>query len=44
MIEGRAERLDAEGNLVLRLADGSFHTVTAGEVTSKTPSPVPPSK
>lgn len=43
-LEGRAESLDGEGNLVLRLADGDLRTVTAGEVTSQTPSPVPDTK
>jgi BirA family biotin operon repressor/biotin-[acetyl-CoA-carboxylase] ligase len=43
--EGRAENLDAHGNLLLRLADGSLRTMTAGEVSSqKTPSSVPPGK
>ncbi|MEO6785163.1 MAG: biotin--[acetyl-CoA-carboxylase] ligase [Chthoniobacteraceae bacterium] len=37
--EGCAESLDAEGNLLLRLADGTLRTMTAGEVTS--PSAVP---
>jgi BirA family biotin operon repressor/biotin-[acetyl-CoA-carboxylase] ligase len=41
--EGRAENLDAEGNLLLRLADGSLRTMTAGEVSSQ-PSSVPPGK
>ena len=41
--EGRAESLDAEGNLLLRLADGSLRTMTAGEVSSQ-PSSVPPGK
>ena len=31
--EGRAESLDAEGNLLLRLADGTLRTMTAGEVS-----------
>jgi BirA family biotin operon repressor/biotin-[acetyl-CoA-carboxylase] ligase len=44
VLEGTAEGLDAEGNLVLRLADGSLRTVTAGEVTSQTPSRVPDRK
>ena len=34
--EGRAEALDAEGNLLLRLADGSLRTMAAGEVSSQT--------
>ena len=42
--EGRAENLDAEGNLLLRLADGSLRTMTAGEVTSQTSSFVPAAK
>ncbi len=43
--EGRAEALDAEGNLLLRLADGSLRTMTAGEVTSqKPPASVPAGK
>ncbi len=33
--EGRAESLDAEGNLLLRLADGTLRTMTAGEVSSR---------
>ncbi len=33
--EGRAESLDAGGNLLLRLADGTLRTMTAGEVTSQ---------
>lgn len=35
LLEGDAESLNAEGNLILRLADGSRITVTAGEVTSQ---------
>ena len=31
--EGRAESLDAEGNLLLRSADGTLRTMTAGEVS-----------
>ena len=42
--EGCAESLDAEGNLLLRLADGSLRTMTAGEVTSQIPSSVPAGK
>ncbi len=38
--EGRAESLDAEGNLLLRLADGTLRTMTAGEVSSQ-PAAVP---
>ncbi|MEO8352144.1 MAG: biotin--[acetyl-CoA-carboxylase] ligase [Chthoniobacteraceae bacterium] len=32
-IDGNAEALDAEGRLVLRLADGTSHTLAAGEAT-----------
>ncbi len=39
--EGHAESLDAEGNLLLRLADGSLRTMTAGEVSSQAPSSAP---
>ena len=39
--EGCAESLDADGNLRLRLADGSLRTMTSGEVSSKMPSSVP---
>ncbi len=35
--EGRAEDLDGEGNLLLRLADGTLRTMTAGEVSFQTP-------
>ena len=42
--EGRAESLDAEGNLRLRLADGSLRTMTAGEVSSQPPSSMPVGK
>ena len=38
---GRAESLDPEGNLLLRLADGTLRTMTAGEVSSQNPSSVP---
>jgi BirA family biotin operon repressor/biotin-[acetyl-CoA-carboxylase] ligase len=34
-IEGTAEALDEEGNLLLRLADGTLYRATAGEVTSQ---------
>ena len=34
-VEGRAESLDAEGNLLLRLADGSLRAMTAGEISSR---------
>jgi len=44
VLEGRAESLDAEGNLILRLADGSLHAVTAGEVTSQASPPAPAAK
>ena len=40
--EGHAESLDAEGNLLLRLADGTLRTMSAGEVSSQAPSSVPP--
>ena len=33
--DGRAESLDSEGNLMLRLADGTLRTMTAGEVSSR---------
>jgi BirA family biotin operon repressor/biotin-[acetyl-CoA-carboxylase] ligase len=33
-VEGNAENLDDEGNLLIRLSDGSLHRATAGEVTS----------
>lgn len=42
--EGRAENLDPDGNLLLRLADGSLRTMTAGEVSSQTPSSMPAGK
>ena len=35
IVEGRAEAVDEQGNLILRLADGSSFTATAGEVTSQ---------
>jgi BirA family biotin operon repressor/biotin-[acetyl-CoA-carboxylase] ligase len=44
MLEGRAESLDAEGNLLLRRTDGGLHTVSAGEVTSQTSRFVPDRK
>ncbi len=34
-LEGTAESLDPEGNLLLRLTDGTLHRATAGEVTSQ---------
>ncbi len=33
MIEGRAEELDADGQLLLRTDDGTLHRLSAGEVT-----------
>ncbi len=39
--EGRAESLDADGNLLLRLPDGILRTMTAGEVTSQMRTSVP---
>ena len=35
IIEGIAEAVDERGNLLVRRADGSLHTATAGEVTSQ---------
>ena len=35
VVEGRAESVDEQGNLILKLADGSTFTATAGEVTSQ---------
>lgn len=35
VVEGVAEALDEEGNLLLRLGDGTLHRATAGEVTSQ---------
>lgn len=35
IVEGLAESVDDEGNLILRLADGSAFTAIAGEVTSQ---------
>lgn len=35
VVEGTAEALDEEGNLILRLADGTTYRATAGEVTSQ---------
>lgn len=35
VVEGRAEAVDEQGNLIIRLADGSTFTATAGEVTSQ---------
>lgn len=37
VLEGVAEGLDPEGNLLLRLGDGRLHRVTAGEVTLRVP-------
>jgi BirA family biotin operon repressor/biotin-[acetyl-CoA-carboxylase] ligase len=42
--EGHAESLDADGNLLLRLADGTLRTMTAGEVSSHIPTSVPAAK
>jgi BirA family biotin operon repressor/biotin-[acetyl-CoA-carboxylase] ligase len=42
--EGQAESLDADGNLLLRLADGTLRTMTAGEVSSQIPTSVPAAK
>jgi len=42
--EGRAEALDAEGSLLLRLADGTLRTMTAGEVSSQPTASVPAGK
>jgi BirA family biotin operon repressor/biotin-[acetyl-CoA-carboxylase] ligase len=39
-IEGRAEGLDAEGNLLLRLPDGTLRAMIAGEVSSQSASRV----
>ncbi len=38
ILEGLAERLDAEGHLLLRRADGDLQTLLAGEVTLRGPS------
>jgi len=38
ILEGNAEGLDADGNLMLRLADGTLRTMTAGEITTRTAS------
>ena len=35
VVEGVAESVDEQGNLLVRLADGSLYTATAGEVTSQ---------
>ena len=35
VIEGVAESVDEQGNLLVRQPDGSLHTATAGEVTSQ---------
>ena len=35
VIEGVAESVDEQGNLLVRLSDGRLHTATAGEVTSQ---------
>lgn len=39
LIEGVAEGLDAAGQLLLRISDGTLRAMTAGEVTSQTASP-----
>ena len=39
--EGRAEALDTGGNLLLRLADGTLRTMTAGEVSFQPRTSVP---
>lgn len=44
VIEGRAESLDQDGALLLRLADGSLRKVTAGEVSSQLPAPGVPGR
>tara|TARA_B100000809_G_scaffold243211_1_gene268008 strand:- start:308 stop:820 length:513 start_codon:yes stop_codon:yes gene_type:complete len=36
VVEGLAESVDEQGNLILRMADGSTFTAIAGEVTSQT--------
>lgn len=36
-VEGTAESLDADGNLLLRTADGMLRTMSFGEVTSRPP-------
>jgi biotin-(acetyl-CoA carboxylase) ligase len=41
IFEGTAEALDADGQLLLRTADGILQTMTSGEVTSQMPSGVP---
>ncbi len=35
VVEGLAESLDPDGNLLLRLADGTVHCASAGEVTTQ---------
>ena len=35
VVEGKAEAIDQQGNLILKLADGSTFIATAGEVTSQ---------
>ena len=37
IFEGIAEMLDAEGNLLIRLRDGTLQRMTAGEISSKPP-------
>jgi BirA family biotin operon repressor/biotin-[acetyl-CoA-carboxylase] ligase len=41
IFEGTAEGLDADGNLLLRMRDGDLRTMTAGEITSRVPVPLP---
>ena len=40
-VEGTAESLDTEGNLLLRMADGTLRKMSSGEVTSHPPAPMP---
>ena len=40
-VEGTAESLDPEGNLLLRMADGALRKMSSGEVTSHPPAPMP---
>jgi BirA family biotin operon repressor/biotin-[acetyl-CoA-carboxylase] ligase len=40
-IEGTAEDIDGDGNLLLRMADGTLRPMSSGEVTSQPPPPVP---
>ena len=41
LVEGSAEGLDGEGNLLVRVADGSLRRMSAGEVTSQIQDSVP---